>query len=139
MSMVVTDVLTLWEQLDEVAHNYLVAIENEQQYQEALSFMAKLWDEVAANPNSPYGSLLKILSNNINDYENAQHPIPDATPQQVLNYLIAENSTLQKDIEKATGIYQSNLSQILQGKRKLTTEQVKSLANYFKVNPEVLL
>lgn len=137
--MVVGNVLTLWEQLDEVAHTYLVAIESEQQYQEALSFMAELWDEVAVKPNSPYGSLLKILSDNLNEYENAQQPLPDATPPQVLNYLMAENSATQKDIEEATGIYQSNLSQILQGKRKLTTEQIKLLADYFKVSPEVLL
>ncbi len=115
------------------------SIENEQQYQETLSFMAEIWDEVADNPNSPYGSLLKILSDNLNDYENAQQPIPDATPQQVLNYLMEENRVTQTEIEEVTGIYQSNLSQILKGKRKLTTEQVKLLAGYFKVNPVVFL
>lgn len=137
--MAVKDVLSLWEQLDRVAHPYLAPIETEQQYQKALGFVADLWDEVADDPNSPYGSLLRIVSHHLNDYENAQQSIPDATPQQVLKFLLAENGVTQKELEEATGIYQSNLSQILTGKRKLTTEQVKLLTDYFRVNPSVFL
>ena len=137
--MVVKEVLTLWAQLDKVAHPYLAPIETEEQYQEALGFMAELWDEVAGDDNSPYGSLLSLISNHLNEYENAQHPIPNATPQQVLSYLLEERGVTQKEVEAATGIYQSNLSQLLTGKRKLTTEQVKGLADYFKVSPVVFL
>ena len=137
--MAVKDVLTLWAQLDKVAHPYLAPVETEGQYQEALGFMAELWDEVAGEPGSPYGSLLSIVSARLSDYENAQHPLPDATPQQVLSYLLEENGVTQKELEAATGIYQSNLSQILKGKRKLTTEQIRVLADYFKVSPVVFL
>ena len=137
--MAVKDVLTLWAQLDKVAHPYLAPIETEEQYQEALSFVAELWDEVAGEPGSPYGSLLGIVSARINDFENAQHPLPDATPQQVLSYLLEENGVTQKELEEATSIYQGNLSRILKGNRKLTTEQVRVLADYFKVSPVVFL
>ncbi|UCH26822.1 MAG: helix-turn-helix domain-containing protein [Trueperaceae bacterium] len=137
--MSVQEVLRLWEELDKLAHPYLAPIETERHYQEALDFMAELWDVVVDDPNSPYGSLLGILSDRLNDYENSRHAVPEATPQQVLSYLIEEKGVTQKEIEEATGIYQSNLSQILSGKRKLTTEQVKQLAEYFKVNPTALL
>ena len=50
-----------------------------------------------------------------------------------------EQQVTQKNIEDATGIYQSNLSQILAGMRQLTTEHVKLLSTYFKVNPRTLL
>ncbi len=53
--------------------------------------------------------------------------------------MMEESSVTQKEIEEVTGIYQSNLSQILKGKRKLTAEQVKLLTDYFKVNPVVFL
>ena len=135
----VKDVLTLWEQLDKLAHPYLAAIETEKDYQEALVFLEKVWDKVADDPSSPYGSLLRILSENIVAYENTRHDIADASPAQVLTYLMQERGLTQKDLEEATGIYQSNLSEILSAKRNLTTEQVKRLASYFKVNPAVFL
>ncbi|CAN5884045.1 hypothetical protein BH24DEI2_BH24DEI2_24560 [soil metagenome] len=137
--MAVRDVLSLWAQLEQVAHPYLAPIETEQQYEEALRFLEQLWDEVADDPTSPYGSLLKILSDNLSTFENTRQPMPDATPRQVLGFLMAEKQVTQKELEDACGIYQSNLSQILKGKRKLTTEQVKLLADYFKVSPVVFL
>ena len=137
--MAAREVLSLWAQLDRVAHLYLAPIETEQQYEEALSFLEQLWDEVADDPASPYGSLLRILSANLHTFENARHPLPDATPQQVLSFLMSEKGVTQKELEEACGIYQSNLSQVLKGKRKLTTEQVKRLAEYFRVSPVVFL
>ncbi len=131
--------LNLWEQVDALAQPLLVPIENDVQYQEALALIAELWDEVAQDDNSAYGSLFSIVSKNIAEYEASLQLIPDASPAQVLAYLIEEKQVTQKDIEDATGIYQSNLSQILAGKRQLTTEHVKLLSSYFKVNPSVLI
>ena len=131
--------LNLWKQVDALAHPLLVPIENDTQYQDALAFVAELWDDVAQDENSAYGSLFSIVSKNIAEYEDTLQVIPDATPVQVLTYLMEEQQVTQKDIEDATGIYQSNLSQILTGKRQLTTEHVKLLSTYFKVNPSTLL
>jgi len=139
--MATQTLLTLWEQVDAAAHHLLTPIENDDQYNEALVFMAELWDEVEQNENSAYGSLFSIVSKNIAEYEDqdTQQFIPDASPVQVLTYLMEEQQVTQKDIEASTGIYQSNLSQILAGKRQLTTEHVKLLSAYFKVNPSTLL
>lgn len=137
--MVVKEVLALWERLDEVAHPYLAPIETQVQYQAALEFLGVLWDKVNDDPASPYGTLLCILSDHISTYEAQHHAIPDAPPHRVLAYLMELKGITQKDLEGATGIYQSNVSQILKGRRKLTTEQVKTLATYFGVTPNVLL
>lgn len=137
--MAVTQVLDLWQQLDAIAKPYLNPIETQEQYNEALSFFEDLWDKVADDPESPYGSLFQLLSNNLHAYENKQHSLPEASPAQILKVLMQEHNVSQKDLEAATGIYQSNLSQILKGKRNLSTQHVKQLASYFNVNPEVLL
>ncbi len=137
--MAINQVLDLWQQLDAIAKPYLSPIETEEQYQETLSFFEELWDKVGDNPNSPYGSLLKLLSDKLHAYELVQHNLPEASPQQVLKFLMEEYQLSQKELEAATGIYQSNLSQILRGKRNLSTQQVKLLATYFKVSPEALL
>ena len=131
--------LNLWVQVDATAHPLLVPIENNAQFQDALAFVAELWDEVPQDENSAYGSLFSIITKNIAEYEDTLQIIRDATPVQVLTYLMEEQQVTQKDIEDATGIYQSNLSQILAGKRQLTTEHVKLLSTHFKVNPSTLL
>jgi HTH-type transcriptional regulator / antitoxin HigA len=132
-------VLEKWEQVDRVAHDYLVPIESEAQYQAALELLAVLWDKVGEDSHSPFGTLLGILSERINTYEVQKHPIPDALPHQVLAFLMDQQNLTQKDLEKATAIHQSNLSKILQGERKLTTDQIKTLAAHFGVNPNVFL
>jgi len=137
--MSMTQVLDLWQQLDAIAKPYLNPIETQEQYLEALNFFEDLWDNVADNPDSPYGSLFQLISNNLHAYENKYHPLPEASPAQILKVLMHEHNVSQKDLEAATGIYQSNLSQILNGKRNLSIQHVKQLASYFKVNPEVLL
>ena len=136
--MAVKEVLELWEQLDRVAHGYLSPIKTDAQYRAALAFLEQLWDKVGEDVASPYGSLFRIITENIRVYEE-RFAIPDAPPERMLAYLMELKGLTQKEVEEATGIYQSNLSQILAGKRRLTTDQVKTLAEYFKVSPEVLL
>jgi HTH-type transcriptional regulator / antitoxin HigA len=135
----VKDVLKLWEKLDDVAHDYISPIRNEKQYKAALSFLEELWEKVGENPKSPYASLFQIIRDHIVDYENKNYPIPDAAPQRVLAYLLEQKSLSQQEVATSVGMYQSNLSQVLKGERKLTTEQVKKLAAYFEVEPAVLL
>ncbi len=136
---VLDKVLDKWEQLDKVAHEYLVPIETQEQYQAALELLEAVWTKVGENPNSPYGSLFILLSERISAYENRNIPIPDAPAHQVLAFLMEQRGLNQSAVAKATGIYQSNLSQVLRGKRKLTLEQIRTLADFFKVEPSVFV
>jgi HTH-type transcriptional regulator/antitoxin HigA len=135
----VKDVLKLWEKLDDVAHEYLTPIKNERQYKAALNFLEELWEKVGENATSPYASLFQIVRDHIVDYESKNYPIPDAPPHRVLAYLLEQKNLSQQEVASSVGMYQSNLSQVLKGERKLTTEQVKNLANYFEIEPAVLL
>jgi HTH-type transcriptional regulator / antitoxin HigA len=73
------------------------------------------------------------------DYEDKKYPIPDAPPHRVLVYLLEQKGLSQQEVAKSVGMYQSNLSQVLKGERKLTTEQVKKLATYFEIEPAMLI
>jgi HTH-type transcriptional regulator/antitoxin HigA len=137
--MSVKEVLDLWERLDRVGHSYIAPIETEEQYKAALGFLETIWDEVHKNKNSPYGSLFRILVDHISAYEAEHYPIPDATPGEVLEFMMDQKGVTQKEVERATGIYQGNLSQIISGKRNLTTQQVKTLAEFFKVDASVFI
>lgn len=126
-----------WKKVDEVAHDYLVPIETKTQYKAALKLLESLWEKVSEDAKSPYGSLFTLLTERIAAYEARHVPFDDPTPARVLAYLIEERGVTQQAVADATGIQQSNLNQLIKGKRKLTTEHVKRLAQYFKMEPSV--
>jgi len=136
---VLDKVLNKWEQLDKVAHDYLVPITSQARYRAALALLEAVWEKVGEDPHSPYGSLFILLTERIGAYENQMAPIPEAAPHQVLAFLMAQRGLTQTKVANATGIHQSNLSQILRGKRKLTLEQVRIFAEYFKVERSVFV
>jgi HTH-type transcriptional regulator / antitoxin HigA len=110
-----------WKKIDEVAHDYLVPIETKTQYKAALTLLESLWEKVGEDATSPYGSLFTLLTERIATYEARHVPFDDVTPARVLEYLLEQRSVTQQEVADATGIQQSNLNQLIKGKRKLTT------------------
>jgi len=82
---------------------------------------------------------LDALSDLVETYETAHHPIPDASGADVLRELMAMNRLSQQQLEKAVGIKQSTISAILNGGRKLTMKHAESLASYFHVRRDAFL
>ncbi len=126
-----------WKKVDEVAHDYLMPIETKVQYKAALKLLESLWEKVGEDAKSPYGSLFTLLTERIATYEARHTPFENPTPAKLLEYLLDERGVTQQEVAVATGIQQSNLNQMIKGKRKLTTEHVKRLAQYFKMEPSV--
>lgn len=75
----------------------------------------------------------------IETYEDQHYPIPDASEADVLRELIRSNKLSQPLLAKRTGISQSTISAVLNGKRSLTKAQVVSLAKFFGVSPNAFL
>ena len=126
-----------WKKVDEVAHDYLMPIETKAQYKAALKLLESLWEKVGEDATSPYGSLFTLLSERIAAYEAKTIPFDNLTPAKILEYLFEERGVTQQEVADATGIQQSNLNQMIKGKRKPTTEHIKRLAQYFKMEPSV--
>lgn len=82
---------------------------------------------------------LSALSTLVQAYENENHPIPDATPAEVLRELSAVNGLNGTALSQRSGIAQSTVSALLSGKRRPTPEQMTALAGVFSVNPAVFL
>jgi HTH-type transcriptional regulator/antitoxin HigA len=79
-----------------------------------------------------------LLTKQIEAYEQEHHNLPDATPAEVLQYLMEEHDLKQTDLAEELG-GQSVVSAILNGKRELNTRQVQALAARFNVSPAVFL
>jgi HTH-type transcriptional regulator/antitoxin HigA len=129
-------VQSAWQDLNKLVP--LGAIISEKDYKRRVSVMDELLDRIGANESHRLMPLLDLVTKEVEVYEAKQQPMPEATPAQVLAFLMAEHNLKQTDLAQELG-GQSIVSAILNGKRELNTRQVKALAERFKVSPAVFL
>ena len=79
---------------------------------------------------------LELLGTLIYQYEQTQEPIPDIYGVELLKVLIEDNDLRQKDLLPIFKT-ESIVSDVLHGRRKLTTRHIQELANFFHVSPAV--
>jgi len=82
--------------------------------------------------------LFDTLSVLIEDFEKKAYNIRAATPVEALKELMLANNLKQKDL---VGVFEtaSIASEVLKGKRSLTTEHIRRLGRRFNVSPAVFL
>jgi len=79
--------------------------------------------------------LLTLL---IEDFEEKHYALKTASPLEVLSELMQANNLKQKDMLDVFGT-PSIVSEVLHGKRQLTTEHIRRLSRRFHVSPEVFI
>jgi HTH-type transcriptional regulator/antitoxin HigA len=79
--------------------------------------------------------LLTLL---IEDFEEKHYALKSGLPLDVLNELMQANNLKQKDLVDVFGT-PSIVSEVLNGKRQLTTEHIRRLSRRFHVSPEVFI
>jgi len=82
---------------------------------------------------------LEVLTGLVEEFENQHYPIDDASEADVLKELMRSNGLTQIKLEKLVGISQSTISDVLNGRRSLTREQILTLSRHFKVSPSAFL
>ena len=82
--------------------------------------------------------MAELLTLLIEDFEAKHYALKAASPVEVLNELMAANNLKQKDLLGVFGV-PSIVSEILRGKRQLTTEHIRRLSRRFHVSPEVFI
>lgn len=80
--------------------------------------------------------MAQLLTLLIEDFEEKHYALKPSDPVSVLRELILANSLKQKDLLDIFGT-PSIVSEILHGKRQLTTEHIRRLSRRFHVSPEV--
>jgi HTH-type transcriptional regulator/antitoxin HigA len=112
----------------------LKVIKNEQDYKLALRSLEAVFDEARGNL-AEYAETLTLL---IEHYESKIFPMKEAGGIEVLKFLMEQNGLKQKDLVGVVGS-KSTVSEILNGKRSLTLQQIRSLANKFNVKPATFI
>ena len=114
----------------------LMHIRDDVHYQEALDAM---WPLVEAPARSAAEeAYLGALTDLIETYDNTRTSFPPRTGLDALRSLIEENGLRQDDLLDIFKT-QSVVSEVLRGKRKLTTTYIEKLAAFFHVAPATFL
>jgi HTH-type transcriptional regulator/antitoxin HigA len=82
--------------------------------------------------------MAELLTLLIEDFEEKHYSLKSANPVEVISELMLANSLKQKDMLDVFGTA-SIVSEVLSGKRKLTTEHIRRLSRRFHVSPEVFI
>jgi HTH-type transcriptional regulator / antitoxin HigA len=80
--------------------------------------------------------LIHLLTLLVEEYENKHHAVPNAGPLDILRHLMEVHALRQKDLVDIFGA-ESTVSDVLNGKRDITKEQVRRLSKRFHVSPAV--
>jgi len=114
----------------------LVPIRDETQFIEAEQMIHGLLQFRLDKGGQDY---LEVLTNLVEDYDARHYPVEDVSEADVLRELMRANGLSQTKLQKAVGISQSTISDVLNGRRSLTREQIVALARYFNVSPAAFL
>jgi HTH-type transcriptional regulator / antitoxin HigA len=107
----------------------LLAIRNAREYDIAVAQLNRLVDEVGDHLKDPRYRFIDTLSLLIEAYDEAHYSIPDASPIELLKFLMEQHGLSQADLPEIGS--QGVVSEILRGKRELNVRQIQALAKRF--------
>ena len=110
-------------------------IKNEKEYQKALNRLEKIFD---AKKGSKEGDELELLSLLIDKYEQEKYPIDLPDPIDAIKFRMEQLGYKQKDLALAIGL-KSRVSEILNRKRKLTLDMIRTLSEVLSIPTDVLV
>jgi HTH-type transcriptional regulator/antitoxin HigA len=112
-------------------------IHTEGEYRRLLEMTRVLMEKPEEELTEEEGRLLELLGMLVEEYEDRAHPMPKVAPGRMLAYLLAEKGMKAADLE---GIMpKSRISEIVHGRRGISKEQARQLAEVFRVPVEVWL
>ncbi len=84
-------------------------------------------------------SELDLISENIADYEESNFPFKPENLKEMIELRMYQRKLKQKDVAKLLGTTPSRISEILNGKRRLTLELAKALYKKLNIDAEMIL
>jgi HTH-type transcriptional regulator/antitoxin HigA len=110
-------------------------IKTERDYQKALKEIKRLWD---AKPNSPKGDRLEVLVTLVEAYERKHYKVEPPDPVEAIKFRMEQLGLKASDLAKILG-GRSRVSEVLNRKRKLTVDMMRSLRKRLDIPAESLL
>ena len=127
-----------WREVETRSPVKLSTIQTERHYRAMIKFMNKLLDKIGDRELHPLMGLLDVVTTFVHDYEARKDEIPEAEPSVVLRLLMEQRDLRQSDLANIFGS-QSNVSEVLRGKREINARQARTLGKRFGVSPAVFI
>lgn len=138
VAMSIAELTPAWRALEAQSSAKLRVVDSEPHYRAMTRLMHELLDEIGDDKKHPLMGLLDIVTMLIEDYEKRNVEPPDADPVAVLKFLMEQHGLRQIDLADLFGS-QSNVSEILAGKRQINARQAKALAKRFRTSTAVFV
>jgi HTH-type transcriptional regulator/antitoxin HigA len=120
-----------------LARTLPAVIETEEENERFLAEVEKLIDK--GDRRSPEeDKLLELMTTLIEDFEEKHYPIPDAAPHEVLRELMRARGLRQRDLLDIFGS-DGIASEVVNGKRNISRNQAKALAEFFHVSVDLFI
>ncbi|RUA33201.1 MAG: transcriptional regulator [Bacteroidetes bacterium] len=113
----------------------LKLIKTDVEYQEALNRLEEIFDAKIGTPESDEADILGLI---IDEYEKKHYPIDAPDPIEAIKIRMEEMDLKQKDLVGVIG-GKSRVSEILNRKKKLTVDMVRSLALRLNLSAQILI
>ena len=113
-------------------------VRTQREYEQACRQIAKLMSGGSELPQAE-SELLEILSLLVAQYESTEHAIRDASPAEMLAFLIDARGVSNAAVARETRIPRSVITDILAGRRSVSTANVAKFAKFFHVSPAVFI
>jgi len=110
-------------------------IKTERDYRKALKEIDNLWD---AKPNTSMGDRLDVLVTLVEAYEQKHYKVDPPDPIEAIKFRMEQLELKPSDLAKILG-GRSRVSEVINKKRKLTVEMMRSLRKHLAIPVESLL
>jgi len=108
---------------------------NKTDYKRAVDRLNILMDTARSDEVQNELTLLSLL---VEEFEESYYPMPDATPQEVIKFVMEMKGIMQKDLIPILGT-KGNVSKILSGAAKIQLEMLDPLAQFLGISVEALI
>ncbi len=114
----------------------LITISSDEHLETAQSVM----DGLLGNPKLHSGeqAYLDALSDLVASYEDEHFSIEPASDADILRHLLDAKGVSQAQLHREAGISKSSISEVLSGKKPLSRQMIRKLADYFGVDTGLL-
>jgi HTH-type transcriptional regulator / antitoxin HigA len=112
-------------------------IATDQERDRAVAIVESLMEKGERNMTPEEDALLSLVANLIRDYEAGVYPPRERSkPHQMVAFLLEQRRMSSKDLWPVIGS-KGRVSEILSGKREISKEQAKTLAEFFHVRADL--
>lgn len=110
-------------------------IKTESDYEAALAEIERL---MGAEPNTPEGDKLDVLTTLVETYEEKHYPIEPPDPIEAIIHEMESQGLTRKDLERYLGS-RARVSEILNRKRSLSLQMIRNLQEGLGISAEILI